>query len=481
MPTLAAFHSVSEHLSLWVFVAGEVLGVLMVPVVLASKRVPQAKTAWILALVGFPWLGTFFYFTIGRRTLHRKVARLRGKRAALFATSDRARRESGVFPPRRGTPGAASEMVLGAEHVGALPPIPGNEFTLLAEGPDAFAAGSDAIRTARHHVHLVTYIFKNDPTGRSTLRLLEQAARRGVEVRVLYDGLGTIWTGAEFFEPIVRAGGEVSSFLPFSPFVSGLRLTLRNHRKLMVVDGHTAFTGGMNIGDEYATGHNWRDVHVRLRGPVVPALQRVFAEDWYFATGRLVDADPYYAVVPRAGDVPVQVVDSGPDQDPPQAEELMFGALASARRSVDIVTPYLVPTEPLEQALRSAARRGRRVRVLLPEFVDHRVVRWATDSYLPSLLDAGVEIWRHPHMTHGKVVIVDGAWVTLGSTNLDMRSLRLNFELNVAIPHVDTAAVLTRYFEGELRASRRLTEEDLRAGFALRMLRQAAHLLSPML
>ena len=237
----------------------------------------------------------------------------------------------------------------------------------------------------------------------------------------------------------------------------------------------------MNVGDEYATGRNWRDCHCRVRGPVVPSLQRVFASDWEFATGERLDADAYYHRQEVRGDVPVQVIESGPDQEDPLADDVMFGAIASARRTIDIVTPYFVPPEPIEQAIRSASLRGRRVRILLGEYVDHRVVRWATDSYLPRMIEAGVEVWRHPMMVHGKVVVVDGSWATIGSTNLDARSLRLNFELNVAMPHEPTAARVTAWFEAELAASRRLEAADLEAHGWLRLARAAAHLASPLL
>jgi cardiolipin synthase A/B len=359
--------------------------------------------------------------------------------------------------------------------------VPGNRFDILAEGPQAFASGSDAIRGAKDHIHLTTYIFKNDWTGRGVREQLVDACRRGVQVRVLYDGLGTVGTSSDFFDPVVKAGGKVASFLPFRPFVHGLRVNFRNHRKLLIVDGDVAFTGGMNIGDEYATGRDWRDLHARLEGPVVPTLQRVFAEDWHFATGELLGDERWYRRVSPAGDVDVQVVESGPDQEDPAADEMMFGAISAARKSIDIATPYLVPTEPLEQALVSAARRGKRVRILLGDIVDHRVVRWATDAYLPHLMSAGIEIYRHPMMLHSKAVIVDGAWATLGSVNLDMRSLRLNFELNIAFPQAPVAGRLTSWFEKELSASRRVQPEELECGLWLRLARSAAYLLAPIL
>lgn len=461
----------------WFMWVGVALALSLLPSILISRKVPQAKVAWLLAVIGFPWIGSLLYLTFGRRDLRRKVLLIRSSHEA-GAEMRGVERLFRRFKIRRTTVG---DMVGEAERAGAFPPVDGNECTLLTEGPAAFRAGRDAMREAAHHIHLVTYIFKSDSTGQGTLDVLAAAARRGVEVRVVHDGAGTFRTKTRFFDPIRQAGGTVASFLPISPFVPGWRLNLRNHRKLLIVDGEVAFMGGMNIGDEYSSGFEWRDVHVRLRGPVVPELQRVFAEDWHLATGQTLDGEQYFEKQPDAGDVPIQVVPSGPDQIEPLAPEMMFGAIAAARESVDIVTPYLMPTDSIEQALRSAARRGRRVRILLPNYVDNRVVRWATDSYLPRLLRAGLEIWRHPHMVHGKLVIVDGKWATLGSTNLDMRSLFLNFELNVAIPHTPTAKLLEAYFEAELVSARRLTLDDLVAPFPTRLARATANLFSPLL
>ena len=482
MTTPLLLFSAWEVVAWWAYWVGLALSLCLVPVVLLSRRVPQAKVAWILALLGFPWFTAVWYAAFGSRRLERKVMRLRGGAARSLEPIDKVHVETGLVSWRRSAGGqAVRDIVESVEHVGAHPPVPGNRFDILSEGPVAFASGQEAIQGAKDHVHLTTYIFKNDPTGRGVRAALEDACRRGVEVRVLYDGLGTLETSSEFFDPVTRAGGKVASFLPFRPFAHGLRVNFRNHRKLLVVDGRVAFTGGMNIGDEYATGRNWRDLHARLEGPVVPTLQRVFAEDWLFATEELLGDERWYRRVPPAGDTDVQVVDSGPDQEDPAAEEMMFGALAAARKCVDIATPYLVPTEPMEHALVSAARRGKRVRILLGDVVDHRVVRWATDAYLPRLMGAGVEIWRHPMMLHSKAVIVDGAWATLGSTNLDMRSLRLNFELNVAFPQVEAAKRLTAWFETELAASRLVQPAELECGTMVKLARQAAYLFAPVL
>jgi cardiolipin synthase len=476
--TLALVHSAFDLVATWAYWAGIALAVVLLPFVLFSKRLPQAKIAWILGIFGFPWLGAFLYLTLGRNRLKRKVIVLQRRRVQRFAEVDRMLAQCAATPDAAECRVPVASVADEPDGGRAPRPVPGNEFVLLANGRDAFASAREAIEGARHHIHIVVYIFKDDRTGREAIAALVAAAKRGVEVRVLYDGLGSVSTRRRLFTPLEREGGRVSAFLPMRTL---LRVNLRNHRKLLVVDGVTAFTGGMNVGDEYATDGDWHDVHGRVRGPVVPALQRLFAEDWYFATEELIDAAVYYPATSPLGDVPVQILASGPDQEEPLAEEEMFALLASARKSIDVMTPYLVPTEPIEAALKAAARRGRRVRVVLGEKIDHRIVRWATDAHIPALLAAGVEVWRHPAMIHGKVVVVDDRVVSYGSTNLDARSLRLNFELNLTMPHAPTAERFLAHFDAELAASRRVVPEDLVCGAGTRFMRSAAYLVSPLL
>jgi len=479
--TIAAIHSVWEGMGFWVYWSGEALGIAMIPAILFSRRLPQAKVAWILVSIGFPWFGVVAYLLFGRRRMHRKVVRLRGRSGASFAEVDRELDKSGLLPNRSRTRPVA-DLVEGDGSGEEAHVIPGNEVVPLLTGPDAFAAARAAIEGAKHHIHLITYIFKDDRTGHVARALLEAAAKRGVEVRVLVDGLGSAMPGLAFLDPIVHSGGEASDFLPVGRALLNLRGNLRNHRKLLVIDGALAFTGGMNVADEYAMRDGWVDAHASLRGPVVTSLQRVFAEDWFFATERLLAAEAYYPRQAPAGDVGVQVVASGPDQDEPAAEEHMFRVITSARRTVDVMTPYLVPTEPIEEALRVASKRGCRVRLLYGEPIDHRVVRWASEAYMPRLLAAGIEIWCHPRMIHAKVVVADGRLVTLGSTNLDARSLRLNFELNVAMPNATVARTVEAWFEAQVAASRLVTSEALAAAsWGKRVLRAAAELFSPVL
>jgi cardiolipin synthase len=313
------------------------------------------------------------------------------------------------------------------------------------------------------------------------LDALVQVAERGVEVRLIFDAVGSHRTRSRFFDPLRRAGGQVVSFLPLGSPLRLFHLNLRNHRKLVVVDGRSAYLGGRNVGDEYRDDPAWRDLHGMVRGPAVCALQRVFIEDWHFATGKLLDDDCYFDGAQAEGDVPVQVLSDGPDTDPYLLEDLFFSAIAGARHRVDLATPYFVPTEALHAAIRSALLRGRRVRILFGKTVDHAVVRWAGEGFLADLLTVGLEVWEHPGMVHAKVLVVDDEWGTFGSANFDARSLRLNFELNVGIPHAPTALRLREYVDSEVAHSRRYTAQDAKRGFGGRLLQNAAGLFAPIL
>jgi cardiolipin synthase len=472
--------------SLWdfvlvrLYVVGSILGFAAIPFIVLSRKTSQSKVAWIFALVGWPWFGLLLFLVFGRSHLQRKVVRLRRAHVpALGAVDARVARTLGGHRGR--APLLTRDLVTEALATGGVPPHPGNAVDVYAEGDEAFRVIGAAVARAEHHVHVETYIFRSDRTGHMVLEALGDAARRGVQVRLVFDALGSYGTKARFFEPLEQAGGRIAAFLPFGSPTRLFRLNLRNHRKIVVIDGHTAYLGGRNVGDEYRNDPTWRDLHGAVRGPAACAVQRVFIEDWHFATGELLDDDSYFSRARVEGEVPVQVLADGPDTEANLLEDLLFSAIAGARNRVDLATPYFVPTESLHAAIRSALGRGRRVRMLFGRIVDHRVVRWAGESFLPDLLHAGLEAWVHPGMVHSKVLVVDDEWGTFGSANFDARSLRLNFELNVGVPHAATARRLREYVDREIAHSVRVTADDVRHGVLGRLLRSAAGLFAPVL
>jgi len=304
-------------------------------------------------------------------------------------------------------------------------------------------------------------------------------ARAGVEVRFLYDAMGSVNLRGRTLRPLLEAGGKATAFLPLNPLRSRIQVNLRNHRKIVVIDGHVAFTGGMNVGDEYlgrcpAVGY-WRDSFLKLEGPAVAGLQRVFAEDWDFACREALNGDDYFPEPPEAGDAVVQVVES--------IREVYFAAILSARERLWVASPYVVPDSGLLDALRLARYRGVDVRLLTVLRPDHYLAWYAARYYYPALLDAGVEIHRYKRgMMHAKVMIADGQWAMVGSANLDNRSLHLSFEAGCVLHTPALVAELEEQFRQDVLDSVRLDADTFAArSFGSRLSENACRLLSPLL
>ena len=308
----------------------------------------------------------------------------------------------------------------------------------MRNGDDAYPAMLAAIDAAEKSVGLCSYIFRDDEAGMPFIEALIRAHRRGVQVRVLIDGIGGgyFWSGT--YQRLHEAGVPVDRFLhSYVPWKTPF-LNLRNHRKLMVVDGRIAFTGGINIGHEnlLATNpaHPVRDTHFRLEGPVVEQLTEAFADDWLYETGEKLLDDAWFPDLQPVGEAIARVVTSGPDEDLEQIEFAMLHAISCARRSIRVVTPYFLPPDMLTTALGLAAMRGVTVDIVVPENSNHTILDWARRAPLRILLEAGCRVWLlPPPFDHSKLMTIDDAWSLIGSANWDIRSFRLNFELNVEI------------------------------------------------
>ncbi len=456
--------------------------------ILLEKRPPAATIAWILTLALLPGLGFVIYWLMGPRRLQRVRSRRERAHDRLQATSGHG--------PRAGTFGAASlvsgldgperQLVTLALNNGEAPVSRGNHVEVLRNGHACYDRLEAAIRGARHHVHFEYYIVENDRTGRRFRDLLVEKAREGVEVRLLVDALGSRPLDDRFFGPLKAAGAEIGWFNPvLLRWVT--RPNFRNHRKIVVVDGAVAFTGGINIGDEYLglgeTGA-WRDTHLALTGPAAHGLQALFIEDWNFATGRSLVGPAYFAPLQEAdGGALVQVVGSGPDQDFEVIHHLFFTAIGAARERARITTPYFVPDDATTMALVTAALRGVDVDVLVPWRTDARLVSAASRSYYDELLAAGVRLHEYrPGFLHAKTMVVDGRFAVVGSANFDQRSFRLNFEVAAVVYDAAVAATLDTQFEKDLALSREITpDERATRSLGSRLAEASARILSPLL
>lgn len=403
--------------------------------VLWTRSDSRSSLAWIGLAWLVPFLGAFLYLSFGVNRIKRKASRVRSLRRPRKRNVDELQPEDlRVFFPNSPQ---LLQLVRALDTVTDRPLCFGNRVEVLKNGDEAYPAMIQAIDDAKHSVAMLSYIFESRGPGQDFLRALVDAHKRGVEVRVLVDAAGERYGYPRISRLLKREGVNVARFLPAFPPWRWPFMNLRNHRKVLIVDGEVAFTGGLNIRPDHVIGDKpplpTRDLHFRCSGPVAMQLMQVFAEDWYFVTHEHLDGPPFVLELgdPQGG-VPARAIADGPDEDFDKVRWGLLAALACAQKRVIIATPYFLPDDALVMALGVAARRGVQVDVILPERGNLRAVDWAMRHLLTHVDLSGVSVWRSSgDFDHTKLMVVDGGWVFLGSSNWDARSLRLNFELNV--------------------------------------------------
>ncbi len=443
--------------------------------VLLYKRNVAASVSWIGIAWLSPFLGALLYVTMGINRVKRRAQRLRRQRLPMGVA------EEPLASAAADDPLTPLEFAIG--RLTGLPSEPGNSVKILLSGDETYPRMLAAIAAAEKSVGLASYIFRADKAGEAFHQALIQAQRRGVEVRVLIDGVGGgyFWSGT--YNHLHKAGVPVARFLhsyfPWRmPFVN-----LRNHRKVLVVDGRIGFTGGINIGAENIGVDNppfvVHDTHFEFEGPIVEQLTDAFADDWLYTTGETLLTEKWFPPLAKAGTVTARVVTSGPDEDMERIEYVTLHAISCAHKSVRVVTPYFLPPDPLTMALGLAALRGVRVDIVLPDHSNHAILDWARRIPLRPLIEAGCHVWlTAAPFDHSKLMVIDGVWSLIGSANWDTRSFRLNFELNVEMNDADFAAKITEIAP----KARRLTLAELDADpLPIRLRNSAARLLQPYL
>jgi cardiolipin synthase A/B len=449
---------------IWLPVAGYFLTWLLIPwVLLRPKAHPSAAVAWIMVIIFMPFAGALLCGIFGGT--HWKV---RERKQEASSQLDRR------LPDRDEKYRVAAERLgrfapldcLGARLTGAWAAA-GNHVEILDDTRASLEQIEEIIKSAQKWVHIEFYIWRNDNVGKRVRDLLIEKAREGVEVRFLYDGIGSMLLTRKFFRPLQDAGIRAATFTPGLDLWHLLTLNFRNHRKLVIADGRTALTGGMNLGEEYLRRTrrfgDLRDTQVYVEGPAVLQFQEMFAQDWFYATGEELIGDEFYPQPENHGRVPAQVVADGPDNDVDSLYALLMAALGLAEEQVTIATPYFIPPEGLAMALETAALRGVRVRLLVARRGNFTWTLEAGRSYYEPLLNAGVEIWEYQKgLFHGKTFTVDGAWSLVGSTNWDYRGFYLNFEVSLAIFDHHVAAELEKQFDNYLEAAERIDPDQWR-------------------
>jgi cardiolipin synthase len=412
-----------------------------------------------MAITSLPYIGGFLFLVFGINRVERRTALRQAARREIDQLLPMVKQYE-ALPGETFDPATSGLMRL-ADRLTPTRLCFGNAVEIVSNTNRTLGLIEQAILAARETIHLEYYIWQPDRTGRRLRDLLIRRAAEGVKIRFLFDGVGSLFTGRKFLKPMLAAGIEVASAIPGATFRERWSINLRNHRKIVIVDGQVGFTGGMNIGDEYI-GRNrrigfWRDTHLQLSGPVVLQLQQVFAEDWFFATNQALIGPECYPAPLEGGDQPAQVVAGGPDGDYDVFHALFFSAINEARSRVTLATSYFIPTPPLVTALETAASRGVQVRVLVPSLSDHKFMVAAARAYYPSLLESGVEIYEYERgALHSKTLTIDGHWSLVGTPNFDTRSLLLNFEVGVILPGARPAQQLEAQFEEDCRTARRI-------------------------
>ena len=443
------------------------------------KRDPKAAWGWVAVCLMFPLGGAALYWLMG---VNRIRTRARNWEAKGKFDHPVAPAVTPAGPPRVADTSIAA-LVRIADTVTGVPLLGGNRVGILHNGEAAYPAMRDAIAQARERVYLSTYIFRTDAVGRGFIDTLVAAAERGVDVRVLIDGVGELYT---FPWPSTRLRHTKVRVARFLPLVRrGFHFNLRNHRKLLVVDGRAGFAGGMNIGEHHLAEqpnnpHRVVDLQVAVEGPVVTQLEEVFLRDWHFATGNSppIRSEQMNATAGQAG---CRGISAGPNEDFEKLYWIVLGALGAARSHIRIMTPYFIPDRALLAALTMAALRGVRVEIVLPQHNNLPYVAWAMRAFLWEVLQYGARVYYQPGpFVHSKLLAVDDEYALVGSANLDPRSLRLNFEFNLEIYDREASALLTRHFDTTRDRSREVTlaEVDGRP-LPIRLRDSAAKLFSP--
>lgn len=456
--------------------------------VLHERRDPVRALSWIAVIVLLPFAGMVLFVFFGQDYRKQKIFnRKEIKDLIQFEQlSYKQLREIDTFSNPEVAANREIITLLLNNNKSLL--TTNNRLEVLNDGSETFASLIDALRKAESFIHLEYYIFENDELGGQIADILKEKARSGVEVRFIYDDVGSWNLKRSFIRSLREAGVQVHCFMPVVfPWLTS-KINYRNHRKIVVIDGKVGYTGGLNIADRYLRGTKhgpWRDTHLKIEGTAVNMLQLTFLADWYFATGiQLKDKDKYLMVSDDSvGDTAVQIATSGPDSDWATIMQAYFAAITKATDHIYISTPYFMPGESLLTALKVAALSGIDVRIMLPSRSDSKIVYWASRSYIAELLEAKIKVYLYNKgFNHSKIITIDNRFSSIGTANMDNRSFEDNFEVTAMIYDRDVTDRLESRFLADLDGCTRLTYRRWATRSRTDMFKESvARLFSPLL
>lgn len=458
--------------------------------IILENRNPVKTISWILVLVLLPFAGIIIYLFFGQEYRKTKMYSRKGLKdleklrnltlEQLDKLPDNSLKMSDRVYSKRNLMNlllSNSNAILSNN----------NEVMVLRNGEETFPEIFKAIEQAQHHIHLEYYIIEDDHIGNYLRQLLIQKSHEGVEVRLIFDDVGSWELKKKFIRSMSDAGVQVDCFMKVRFPMLTSRVNYRNHRKILVIDGDTAFVGGLNFADRYQDGLKgigpWRDTHLKVVGGGATALQIIFMADWYFVSKEILKGEKYFKPFEPGHGKLLQMVASGPDSDWESIGQAYFAAIASATESVYISTPYLMPTADIVTALKTSALGGIDVRIIVPGISDAITPKWGTNSYLEELLEAGVKIYFYKAgFIHSKVIVVDGIFSSVGTANLDFRSLETNFEVNAMIYDEETSGILaSQFLDDQDKSDQVILSEWVKRPRINKVKESFARILSPML
>lgn len=458
--------------------------------ILLVKRDSRAALGWIVVCLGFPGVGTIFYLLFGINRIKMRAENLHAEELWDSDLQQQTASLEKIFSEKQHLDQETLRHLMNiSENIIAKSdtkrPLQTNcHIDVLYNGEETYPNMLNAIENAKQNIFLLTYIFETNTTGKKFVAALSRAKDRGIDVKVLLDGVGCLYSFPSAARLLKRKGIRVEKFLPPSFSEGGLHLNLRNHRKILTIDGNLAFTGGMNLGDRHlqSTKRPVSDVHFEVKGPIVGQIQDIFLSDWFFVTKERPEKPVSFDPSPK-GETICRAITSGPNEDLEKLRLIYTGAFSCAKKKIRIMTPYFLPDTAMISALNNAVLRGADVEIFLPQKNNLPFIKWASQAIFWELLNYDVKIYyQQGPFVHSKLFLIDDFYAMVGSANLDPRSLRLNFELNLEIYDRSFTEELNRHFERVKKNSRQVTLKDLDDRHILIKLRDgAAKIFSPYL
>lgn len=456
----------------WYYIAGAVYLLFLIVVclrVIYETRSATKTMAYLLLILFVPVIGIVFYILFGVNYWKIKLynKKLKADEELLKTLKDKIKAYSNAIASPSDLPDEDNRELANMLKKELKSPLTRhNSVKLLINGEEKFPEVLEALRSAKHHIHIEYYIYEEDEIGKQIIEVLVQKAKEGVHIRFIYDDFGSPGIKKPVQRKMKDAGIEIYPFQKVHFYLLANRLNYRNHRKIIVIDGQTAFTGGINVCDKYINnGKNklfWRDTHIRIDGPGVFFLQYLFLTDWNFCSGKKVDPEEVLFPVPgdHKEDRFIQVAASGPDSEQPSVLFSLLQAIYLAKKEILITTPYFIPGDSILEGLRIAGLSGLSVKLLVPGVCDSKVVNAASKSYYEDLLCAGVDIYMYQKgFVHAKTLVTDGSLSIIGTANMDYRSFELNFEENVLVYDSDFSGKLRQVFFKDIEEAEKIDKD----------------------